>query len=806
MELLSRLKPTFNHSFLSDAVNMNADSDSEISGSFSDISVINTNSSLSLHSINDSYSNETFSVSEGESSNEAIVNCSDEDSVDDGLLSNISDYCTSEAINESLISSTLSREHSDTEGQLMEIENEDEHEALHDVEFDHMLPLLRSENDVTVKAALMHFWQLSAKVTDAGMTRLLKMLSFLCPESGLPSSTKVMKSLTQHLFADKISEITTEQINDTVINIADFDVQIRMLLSNFHSLMIKYCKFLKSTQNVDILNSKCMNAFPWECSEKSVDLFFLASADGASFTTTTNLSIWPFHLQLLNLPPYIRQKAQNILLLGLISRNGKPSMKHFLPKLIDHLPKSLKINDVDVKIHVRFFVCDLPALSSIFNLKQFNGKFSCPKCLHPGRRAEGTNVWIFPYVGTRIRGRQNESHLQHVMSAEAGNFVFGVKGRSSLDGLIKFPENNPIDTMHCLFEGQIKFIIDSFTNVRLKHLPCFLTPRQFDKILEVLKSVRVPVEYVCTKKFHQIGLWTASELKFFSLHLLLPSFIPFSNNFKLHQSLFCLVAIYHLLYNLHSKTEDIDDLVDLFMETAPEVFSETVLRLNFHLLTHLSDQYEKFGPVYLTSMFAFEALNKVYKSFVNGSRSQTVQIATKFLRYKALSHFLENNKNSTISSAFHSISTTKCRVRKTEVISENVAVWEGKALHSTSYDENLLSSCCCVWMKNNVIGLIERFEDPNNIVLLPINDTQLDLFEHCVSPTNTSTWKYQRLHSLMRRAVTTCKTFNFKLAKIELLKQPIRAKLTDIQFRCISVKISENYNCIVPLVEVHEHA
>lgn len=93
-----------------------------------------------------------------------------------------------------------------------------------------MLPLLKCEIDITVKAALLRYWQLTSKTSDLGLTRLLKMLNVIHPEGNLPSSCKVMKSLTRHLLVENPSEVIIERDNDFIIHIVDFEAQIKLLI------------------------------------------------------------------------------------------------------------------------------------------------------------------------------------------------------------------------------------------------------------------------------------------------------------------------------------------------------------------------------------------------------------------------------------------------------------------------------------------------------------------------------------------------------------------------------------------------
>lgn len=676
--------------------------------------------------------------------------------------------------------------------------------------FNHLLPLVGGNMDSTMKAALLYYWQLTSSVSDASMNRILKLIFLLCPNSGIPQSVFTMKSLTKNIFAENAKPAIEITIGKSKIFLLDFDSQMKILISHFHSLIIQYSMHLKSSSNTDILNSAAMKNTEWQCTPETLDLFFLASTDGGAFTQNTDLDIWPFQLELLNLPPSLRQSAENILLLALISGNGKPSLKECLPHVLKHLPHQMLINGITVNIHCNLFVCDLPALATVFNVKQFNGKFPCPKCLHPGQSSSVGRVRILPYsmeLKHSIPLRCDDKHLIHVASASNGHPVYGVKGESALDERITFPSGYVIDTMHCLFEGQIKFILSCLSNTKLRHLPCFLVPQQLSAIHNILGVLKVPIEYSfkkCSNSSSFSVLWKAHELRFFSFHLLLPLVLPVSSNSDLQYLLSSLVAIYHLLYSSHSDIKLIEELTHYFLENATKVFPESILRLNFHLLTHLADQYTNHGPVYLTSMFVFESMMKVYKGFISGSQCQANQIASKTVNFKLLTHALKSCTDSNVTDAFKTVNFTthSCLNISSRIISDNVAVWHNKFLHSFSYDSSLQSSSCYVVLNCGITGYIEKFEKPDCIFIFPFNKQPQSLFDkYLAKPLH----HHKHISYLISHTLSKCKTFKYNLFG-KSFGGLIKKKLDDVLFRAIVVKISEDLLCISPLVEVQEHS
>ena len=103
----------------------------------------------------------------------------------------------------------------------------------------------------------------------------------------------------------------------------------------------------------------------------------------------------------------------------------------------------------------------LPAKALLLNIKQYNGKFGCSTCKHPGRyshsawqiRARLYEYWPSGTVAvraahkTRMFGRIGEAR---------GTTVFGIKRENVFHQLVDISDNLPIDWMHCVCKGILK--------------------------------------------------------------------------------------------------------------------------------------------------------------------------------------------------------------------------------------------------------------------------------------------------------------------------------------------------------------
>ena len=118
------------------------------------------------------------------------------------------------------------------------------------------------------------------------------------------------------------------------------------------------------------------------------------STDGVPLYKSSKLSLWPIYLVVLNLPAHIRMNAENMLLCGVWLGSTKPIVNLLLKPITKFLQRlstlgvviktSKGIATVQAKLVMGIF--DLPAKAAVLCAKQFNGKFGCSVCLHPGKR------------------------------------------------------------------------------------------------------------------------------------------------------------------------------------------------------------------------------------------------------------------------------------------------------------------------------------------------------------------------------------------------------------------------------------
>ena len=176
----------------------------------------------------------------------------------------------------------------------------------------------------------------------------------------------------------------------------------------------------------------------------------MLSTDGISLFKSSPSDLWPVYLAILNLPPDIRMNAQNVVLVGLWYGSKKPPMHLLLEPIMKKL-RQIQMLGVTIetphgpasyRAKLELAVFDLPAKAAALCSKQFNGKYGCSVCLHPGEYSNRRRL----YAPTQHSERTHQSVVAAGRLAEAkGDAVLGVKGISPLYKSLDLVDAVPVD-------------------------------------------------------------------------------------------------------------------------------------------------------------------------------------------------------------------------------------------------------------------------------------------------------------------------------------------------------------------------
>lgn len=256
------------------------------------------------------------------------------------------------------------------------------------------------------------------------------------------------------------------------------------------------------------------------------------NTDGVSPFKSSLLTIWPIFLALANLPPKVRTLKRNIIITCVFwIAETKPSMPVFLghfKKIIDRINTTglvVKTRNGLKKFNLKplFGVFDLVAKAPIMNMMQFNGKYGCPSCLHPGLRVG--RLQTYPPGSYTLR--TSTSIKMAADKAEKDIAVIdGIKGSSILAKIVDVPLGAPTDYMHCVLEGVVKRLLDQWISSTFK--PYYINKRKIEQIDESLIIQRPPHDFSRAPRSIQKHrkFWKASEYRYWLPLPLLSDFLP----------------------------------------------------------------------------------------------------------------------------------------------------------------------------------------------------------------------------------------------------------------------------------------
>ena len=160
----------------------------------------------------------------------------------------------------------------------------------------------------------------------------------------------------------------------------------------------------------------------------------------------------------MELPPQERCKFENILLTGLWYGKSKPHvplfLKHYTSKLFNMANGSNCNNEtcelVSSVFRILSVVPHLPAKALLLNIKQYNGKFGCSMCKHPGRyshSARQIHARLYEYwpSGTVAVRAAHKTRMFGRIGEARGTTVFGIKRENVFRQLVDISDNLPID-------------------------------------------------------------------------------------------------------------------------------------------------------------------------------------------------------------------------------------------------------------------------------------------------------------------------------------------------------------------------
>ena len=372
-------------------------------------------------------------------------------------------------------------------------------------------------------------------------------------------------------------------------------------------------------------------------------------------------SIGAIYLTILNLPISIRNKPENIILVGLIPGPNEPelTLNSFLAPLVEELNTAwthgFEVHTVEagqqqfsktIRLALTCVACDIPASRKVCGFLGHRATFGCNKCYKTFKHVkEDTGSWT-NYGGFDRHQwplRTNEDHRRQC--AEISE-IFRTQGtQSALQAaeskkglrysiLLDLPYFDPIcctvvDPMHNLFLGTGKHMMEVWLGGD------FLSRRNLDDMERLVSQFIIPegIGRVPSKISNHFGGFTADQWK---------NWITIYSSVLLWQQLDsqhwnCWILFVRAVKLLTSRILTVSDLTEAdslllqFCITFEELYGDRHCTMNMHLHLHLCRCLQDFGPGHAFWLYAFERYNGILGSFHTNNTRIESQLVQKFL-------------------------------------------------------------------------------------------------------------------------------------------------------------------------------
>ncbi|XP_051155210.1 uncharacterized protein LOC127277859 [Leptopilina boulardi] len=364
------------------------------------------------------------------------------------------------------------------------------------------------------------------------------------------------------------------------------------------------------------------------------------NTDGAPLFESSTFSIWPIYIMLNELPIHVR--TNNLIVVGLWFGKTKPDMNVFLDPFVEKMnilgDEGITCTVKNKKQIIKLFclVCcvDSVARAPIQGLTQFNGKFGCNWCKHPGEwvvneKKPNSGCSKYPWIDQTGLLRTEKESIRQMKDCTPKKPICGFKNPSVLINLNKFNIINGLvpDNMHI-----ISGVVKQFTTIWLGKKGSsskILTKLEVDEINTILESTKVPHHVGrLTRSLADKEHWKAREWENFLLYYSAPIMCKFLDK-RLMEHWLKLVEAIHILLQSEISIDELnraDQLLHEFVYDTERLYTKVAMTFNVHILLHLARSVLNWGPLYEHSAFAFEAGNAKLLNVVHTSKGVHKQI------------------------------------------------------------------------------------------------------------------------------------------------------------------------------------
>lgn len=329
--------------------------------------------------------------------------------------------------------------------------------------------------------------------------------------------------------------------------------------------------------------------------------------DGLSLSKSSKLKIWPILVSFPDVP------SLSPILVGAYVGYHDPGsvnvfMQDFVNEMLGVLQNGAQITPrlIPKPVVLRSFVCDSPARSFLCGVLGHQSLYGCSKCHQRCVRIEGKKTYLTvkgpPRTDDTFRNRTHLVHHQPQFRAE----------HTLLETLnVGMVSQVVLDPMHLMDEGVMGRMLQSiFFNGTCASVHLRNGGKELVDNINMAMSAYVPSEFVRKPRsiLQELSRWKGSELRFF---LNYSGCVVLKDHLgpELYQHFLLLYTATRFLAcpATHIINSDIaQQLLEMFVEDYPRIYSPTELVSNVHGLLHIVDDVRQFGPLYSISAYKYE--------------------------------------------------------------------------------------------------------------------------------------------------------------------------------------------------------
>ena len=435
--------------------------------------------------------------------------------------------------------------------------------------------------------------------------------------------------------------------SEDIVEIVSFNMieQLRLLIKHNIDLLRRYQAEARNLTTADA--NDIVRADIYQSILKVRDDFFVSimiHSDGIPLYKSKNCNAWPILGAVLELPPFARTRADNILLLAIWIGKKKPNFDVVFKRLANQFStlrnEGVQISEREkIKVVFPMLMGDMPALSAMVQFVEPHAFYACMFCDTKGTYSHEGHCITYPIDNSaELRTSDNFKKCARLAASMQPRIdrerTIGIKGLSSFFEIldVPLPHSVVIDAMHTVFLCHSKKL--------LIQLQTSISKENLLKISQKLHSINYIHDILRRpRSFSNVHKWKASEVRTFILYIGLPVLVEFlSEDDGGHLALY--IIILRLLHDYWENDKQLSDAISSLLRCYMKTLSEKVeshqyppklLTISTHTHLHLPLQCKKFGRLDWLTNFVFENFLGYLKAFVKGSCGAGDQIAFAFV-------------------------------------------------------------------------------------------------------------------------------------------------------------------------------